>query len=302
MRHKKLVSLLAGLALMTGSSTLPSFLGVSDAQTRQEIVVLGAERPVVEQTYPPLLGKPPRQGTANINPLLCKRDDYNFCDMIKLTMDPQGKYSLYSVRVSLSWPPPRREQDADGNDNVDGNDMTLGVWEPDPSQVDPTYDGKVRGAWTGDNAYTHPEVVFVGTDSPDPKVFYLIVNNSSSQGAAAVNKGYTIRAEFIETDLGAIPGSNKKKGENSFSYTIPPPKTTPKSTDTGAPEPEETIKVKVPGADGELTEMTVPVFVKSANKKAEEGTSPVIPILIAIVLLGGGGFLYFFVWRRGRAA
>lgn len=303
MKTRRLTSTLLAYAIVASTAALPEFAGIASAQTRDEIVVLGAKNPVVEKTYPPLLGKPPRQGTANINPLLCKRDDYNFCDMIKLTMDPQGKYELYSVRVSLSWPPPLRAKDTQGHDNLDGNDMTIGVWEPDPDEVDPTYDGKTRGAWTGDNKYTHPEVVFVGTDSPDPKEFYLIVNNSSNEPAGAINKGYTIRAEFAETDLGAIPG---RRPGNTFSWTPPPVNVKPSSkptVDLGAPAPTETIKVKVPGPDGDLVEMTVPIFIKSASKGPEKnGSSPVIPILIGAVLVGGAAFLYLFVWRRRRAA
>ena len=304
MKAKVSFASLLTLVLFMGPAVGPTSVAIG--QTQPEIVVLGAERPVVEQSYPPLIGKPQRQGTANINPLLCKQPDYHECDIIKLTMDPQGRYTLYSVKVSLSWPAPRRVAKADGvtDDNVDGNDMTLGVWEPNPAEVDPTYDGKTRGAWTGANAFTHPEVVFVGTDSPEPKEFYLVVNNSSTQPAGAVNKGYTIRAEFVETDLGALPESKKKGGVTTFSYTPPPAKPSgPKSLDNG-PEPTETIKVKVPGPDGELVEMEVPIFIKSASaaKAPEDKGFPILPVVLGLIALGGGSFLYIFVWRRRRTA
>ncbi|MEO7804913.1 MAG: hypothetical protein ABIS18_11575 [Actinomycetota bacterium] len=303
MRRTKLIPLMVALVFATSSSTVPRFVGISEAVTRADISVLGKDRPIVEQSYPPIIATPPRQGTANVNPQLCKRDDYYFCDIIKLTTDPQGQYEVYSVKVSLSWPTPHRAAVNARVDNIDGNDLTIGVWEPDPTETDPSYDGKTRGAWTGGNKYIHPEVVFVGTDNPDPAVFYLIINNSSSQGAAAINKGYTLRVEFVEADLGGFSGPKKKGG--GFSYTPPVAKATPKPppSEPGAPQPKETISVKVPGPDGELTEIDVPVFFQSANAKApDKGTSPLIPILAVVGLGLGGAFLYFFVWRRRRAA
>jgi len=86
---------------------------------------------VVQRSYPALTPGPARQGTATVNPLVCKDPAFTYCDQIKLEINPAGKYFLYNVKVSLSWPNPKTK-----GTNETGNDLTIGVWEPNPAEVD----------------------------------------------------------------------------------------------------------------------------------------------------------------------
>lgn len=118
------------------------------------------------------------------------------------------------------------------------------------------------------------------------------------------NTGYKINVSWVVSNLSFPDAPKKDEPEPSFSPI--PAKTTTKppisgSTLTEPSDEQETITVKVPGPDGELIDVEIPL-VKAAgvSKKDAQGSSPLVPIVLGLFGLGGILFLYFFVWRRRR--
>lgn len=269
------------LVLLALASLLPT--PPASGTARDSLKVTGSA-PVMTKTYPAFIGNPPNTGTGNMNWQTCARV-HTYCDTIKLDIDPQEKVKFYSVVVTLSWPNPRTAQ------NTAGNDLNIAIWEPDPVVVYCCRNSRTT------NPTKHPEVVQVGTDNPEPASFTLIVDNT-----AGTNQGYTLKAEMVELKVATPPTAapfrprpvtprppSNDDSKIAQQLRIPTPQPTPR-------------KVLVPGPDGELTEVTLPILQSGNRRPAESGgINPIVPVALAIVLVGGGAAA-FLVIRRRRAA
>jgi len=117
---------------------------------------------------------------------------------------------------------------------------------------------------------------------------------------------YHMKAEIIPTDVPDV---------SDYDFSVPsgqyrPPPNASRDPDTGAlefssatkPAGGETEKldpVKVPGADGELTEHEL-LAVKGQATEEQRSRAPLVAAVVAVLALGAGTFLWFFIRSRRR--
>ena len=256
------------------------------ATNRGVFILTGSASPVTK-SYPAFTAPATNTGTGVMNPTTC-REVHKFCDQIIVRVDPEKRYFLYSVRVTLTWPNPKSAT------NTTGNDLNIAVWEQDPEIVYCCRNSRTT------STTDYPEFASFGTDNPDPADYILIVDNT-----AGTNTGYTLKAEFVPTELGPDYAGPDNGDDPQPSFSPIPRKTSSPAINPafdlgGANEDQETITVKVPGPDGELIDVEIPLVKAAGVSKKGETSSPVVPIILGILGLGFVLFLYFFVWRRRR--
>ena len=185
--------------------------------------------------------------------------------------------------------------------------MDLFVW-PDQYGNDETGGIEVG---MGRTATKHPEVVKVGEpagkDDPATKnwnesIYWITVVNYSG-----VNSGYKLKLEWAQEDLGTFPSFTRPGGSGSGGSFESGPSSAGKGSNPaafgpGATPPEQTEIVKVPGPDGELIEVEVPVLGAQAERRQTERTSPLVWVIAAVIVLGLGTFGFLFLRKRRRAA
>ena len=285
---RKSVSVLALSALV---GALFGIAGPAQASSRGSITI-SPSNPLVEKSYPGISAAKPGTPTtpfAQVRNCEDGKSNSTYCDNVDLKVEVPANYKpIYKVRITLTWDP--------GPTN---NDLSLWIWDFKGYLGQTEYD-PVGPAVASDTAAGKkpPRVAELG--EPPTKTFYIsIVNYGPS-----INSGYKLRVEWILVNLG--PDYAGPPGDDD---PIPAYKPTPESAKTRvnpaltAPfkEEVETITVKVPGPDGELIDVEIPL-VKAAGvaRTGETASNPVVPIILGLLGLGLVLFLYFFVWRRRR--
>lgn len=288
--------LLAGLALV--------LMGSEAGAVRREpgMKVTGAA-PSQTRTFPALTGTTPNEGTSITNHESCGRPATTFCDIVQVDIDPQGKYDLYHVLVTLTWP------NAKTNTNSAGNDLNVSVWQPEPT------DPQQRRIKSTSGGNQHPETLdFAEASDPDPSTYHLVTINR--QG---VNQGYTIKVEIVKDELPelpALPDDDSKPAPISQPSSGGSSGSISPSTAGGDPFSDLDLggaggrggpratprKVLVPGPDGTLIEQTLPVLARRTRTGSKDGgLNPilfgVVGVLVAANVAGG-----FYLVRRRRLA
>lgn len=229
----------------------------------------------ISGSFPALLTEyPHKQGSQFFTyrrPARCSVEKY--CDTMTFSVDkPKGYDELYEVVIRVSWTSP-------------DNDLDFYVWpDDDPALGGPVISGNSRGA-------SNQEEARMG--EPEAGKLWLTVVNFTG-----FNSGYSLSMFWRIQDLGEAD------------YNRPPQRTPPRSPtpdrrvsddDVGAGTfPQVTTSpIKVPGPDGELVEMELPVYVQAAEQERPKRSNPLIAIAISGVILLMLGF-GFFVWRSRR--
>lgn len=288
---RKSVSVLALSALV---SALFGIAGPAQANTRPSITI-SPTNTLVEKSYPGITAAKPETPTtpyAQVRNCDDGKANATYCDNVDLVVVVPANYKpIYKVKISLTWDP------GPANNNLSlwifdfKCDPYVGQCEYDP--VGPTVAGDTAAG------KKPPRLAEIG--EPPSKTFYMSVVN----GGPGPNSGYKFKVEWILINLGpdyagpdqgddAIPAYTPTR-ESDKTKNVNPALTAPFK------EEVETITVKVPGPDGELIDVEIPL-VKAAglSRKAETGSNPVVPIILGLLGLGMVLFLYFFVWRRRR--
>ncbi len=281
----KLLVIAQVLALL---GVLLSAVGLAEARTQPRMTI-SPSIGVVQRSFPAFTGfSPPRALATQIKNCRDGQQNATYCDHIPLTASVPPNYKpIHKVRISMTWNP---------GTGPAPNDLIMYLF-PDPEVA--VGDDELLNT-SGSNNDTAagkkpPREINVGEMSGN---FTLNVTNQN-----AGNTGYIIKLEWIVVNLGPdYPGPEKDDTQPSFSPT-PAKKAAPinPAFGLGPPDEEETITVKVPGPDGELIDVEIPL-VKAAGvaRKAETTSNPVVPIILGLLGLGLVLFLYFFVWRRRR--
>lgn len=257
---------------------------------------------VYEQEYLPIPAQNPV--TPNVqdqptepNPENCKT--LPSCDTIPMIIDIPADAS-YKLIITLSF------EHLEGGNDLDAyffND----VLEPDPTGQKsdtctpaPGEETRCKRFRMG-NAATggEPEVAkFADLYPTSPDNVYWIVINCFS-GATS----YKIKAEVSQPKLGVFDFDDPQRSPRAL---VSPSKSSPSKPVSGGstlpqvPEPvvDTGPKVKVPGPDGELTEMPLTAIKGQATPEKAPDRTPLIVITIAVVVMGLATFVFFKI--RGR--
>lgn len=279
---------LAVAQVLALAGVLLSIAGPADARTQPRMTI-SPSIGTVQRSFPAFQGfSPPRALATQIKNCRDGQQNATYCDHIPITAAMPPNYKpIHKVRISMTW-----EKVAPTN-----NDLIMYLF-PDPEAA--TDDALLNTAVGTDTAAGKqpPREIQVGEMAG---TFTLNVTNQN-----AGNTGYTVKLEWILVDLGPDYAGPDDGGSSEPSFSPAPakksgPPVNPAFNLDGAKEEEETITVKVPGPDGELIDVEIPL-VKAAglSKKGETVSNPVVPIILGLLGLGLILFLYFFVWRRRR--
>lgn len=289
---RKSVSVLAISALI---SALLGIAGPAQATSRGSITI-SPTTPLVEKSYPGITAAKPSTPTtpfAQVRNCDDGQANATYCDNVDLKVVVPDNYKpIYKVKISLTWDP--------GPAN---NNLSLWIWDfrCDPYVGQCEYD-PVGPAVASDTAAGKKPPREAELGEPPTKTFYMSIVN----GGPGPNPGYKLRVEWILVNLGPDYPGAPKDDDPIPAYTPVPQsaKTNYANPALTAPfeEEVETITVKVPGPDGELIDVEIPL-VKAAGvaRRAETTSNPIVPIILGLLGLGFVLFLYFFVWRRRRS-
>lgn len=272
-RRGLFATLTASLLLLTTAATVHA--------TDNGVMTISPSIGSVEKSFPPIPAAKPDTPTtffAQIRPHGCRTENAQYCDAVELHVDVPANYKKIAfVQVTLTYDP-----------GVAGNQMNLYLWADD--------DPALGGPLASDTGAHVPKIAKMG--DPPAGIYYITVVNSKPG-----NTGYKLKLEWGLTDLGP---SYKKS-------PTPAPSPTPKSKAAAGPpvgnsfdfdnqSKQETKLIKVPGPDGELIDMAVPIVkVKGTQRQTTRGIG-IVPIVLIGLGLSFAVFLYFFVWRRRGAA
>ncbi len=275
------------LALVAGLST---FSGVAPAGAfdRGDIKIsplIGQ----VENSYPGIAGVRPHTcdtPTVCSRPYAqtqypgCRQHNGAYCDAIRLEIErPEGYMDdLYEVWIDLVY-----------ERGVTNNKMDLYVFqEHDETDV-------VLGPSVVDNRTdTAPKSVRIG--APEPGALQITVVNERG-----VNNGYKLRVRWVEVDLGptfdtstdagtvpSVDGTNLEFKNTGSGPVLDD--STPIGFPDGAPERRATRKVMVPGADGELRAIEMPVVTRADRTAgASTGVSTALVFLVMVLMTSAAG-------------
>ena len=300
MRAIRFFGVLTATALLVAGQYLPA-----GARNQGNMGSFGPASPKLEKTFPPIPGVYPNQTTqghlfSSFSMVACRAATH--CDAVEATfdLDLDNAPGTWAVGLSLSYP------------NPSTNDVDLFAWANDSdSPGAPLTEPPCRNPADPDCHFVHPEKFLL--KEPDPGTFWLTVINDKG-----VNLGYTIAFEYFEgeLDLPPLPEGYRPAGQGAGSGgggggagangdTAPRSAFRPArapSFETEEPVKKETApEVKVPGADGELTDHELALLAAQSEER-RRGMSPLVPIAIGIVLLALGAFAFFYLRRRRAAA
>lgn len=267
---KRLIALGLALAVM-------ALGGPASANSRGKTTISPTSG-TFEGTYPSIPAqKPPGTFFTQVRPPGCSDGGANsqYCDTIQLEINvPEGYRELYYIGITLSYDVGATE-----------NRVDLYVW----SDNGPVFGGPV----VSDVGPHQPKRVKIG--EPPTGLYYITVVNSGG-----INSGYKLKVEWALTDLG--PDYKKNKDP------VPTPRPSPKKSVAPPPpisseaSPVTLKTVKVPGPDGELIEVAIPlVKTKGVSSQNDDRGNAILPLVLGLLGAGLLSFLYFFVWRRRRA-
>ncbi|HVE75403.1 MAG TPA: hypothetical protein VND22_01405 [Actinomycetota bacterium] len=302
-----LLSLLLSAMAMGGAPPAAAF-------DRGDMGTISPTSGPIEKSFPAIAATMPANGyTLKVNyvPANCGKPASSqaaYCDTHKFHVDTGGHDSLHFVRITLTWADPV-------NNNLD-----IYLW-PDSTVTGAGAQKECCGAQAthSNHATKYPEVLKLGEpdnknvpnnpdDDPtlyeyDETLWWITVINQKGANTG----GYKLLLEFGFEDLGEYPtfgrpgggggsgdfgGGSKSTGSKSTSF----------NPSNSEPPPEQTEKVKVPGPDGELIEVEVPVLGAQAVRRQQEQRSPLVWIIAAVLVLGFGTFGFLFLRKRRHAA
>lgn len=254
-------------------------------------------KPEMKKDYTPVLGFSPSGAQQAVNPRACGAA--NYCDTIRVDIDPEGSEASNSTRAILTWNNPKEY------------DLDLAVFTPSFSATGAEttaangYSPPIRDCKTlGKN---HPESCPVTADIPTDRplsqnYWYIVVNNLTDPNDAGVDLlGYRITVQFsfenfeefaIDEDLFFGGGGSQFEAETNFDETGG------LSLDSDEIPDVEASPITLPGSDGPLSDFDFDVLGESARKAKAKG--PLIPLVIAFVVLGAGSFGFFYLRSRRR--
>lgn len=280
---------------VAASSVVGLFLVPASATDQGHIGTI-TEGVVLEKEYPPIPGQYPHRQAPRFftftRPTGCREQNGVYCDTITFEVKKPKNYGeIFEVHVILTWGRPEE------------NDVDLAVWGDD----DTCCLGGPIATGQGDRPPTNNEDGTPGNDGfhpetaklsePEDGMFWVTVINDTG-----VNLGYTLQLVWKVVQLPPLPDFSPPGGGRGFS---PPPTVGAGGTGDGfglgdgGIEPSPTT-IKVPGPDGQMVERKLDVYLQAQSGDETGGFNPLIPITVAIVLLGAalGGF--FFLRSRNK--
>lgn len=299
MRRVLLLTLLCASTLVWAPS--------SGAVDHGDLGTMSPENQHMRFTATPIAGIYPNQagGTnpfAAFRPPTCRTVTY--CDSMQFEVSVPPEYArevLYGVTLTLEWENPRTE------DNPTGNDLDLFIWGDDgPAAGGPAT--KCGSPSTPECDEIYPEV-YAMTEPPDttaedadPAAYFITVVNHSG-----VNTGYTLSIDWFTFELEAPPsfvppkrgvtGQGGPTVQGPFTFDVSKP------TDLDrTPKPTPRV-ILVPGPDGELHEVELPILATGQRlPTSAERNDTAMWIVAAAVGAVVFGILAFVLIRRSRRA
>ncbi|HVE91917.1 MAG TPA: hypothetical protein VNE62_06425 [Actinomycetota bacterium] len=295
---RKLTALGVGLALAIGMVTGGSPAGATDRgelkispiikQVSKAYPAIAAVRPNACSTPAGCVSTPYAQTQAPG----CRDHNQAYCDAIRLHIErPEGYMDdLYEVWIDLAY-----------DRGIANNKMDLYVF----NDVDPIEEqGYVLGPSVVDNRKDEtPKSVRLG--APDSGTLSLSVVNERG-----VNSGYTLTVRWVEIDLG--PDYNLgDAGASAPSFSTPgsfgnagSPASIDDSTPIGYPDGKpiaaKTRKVLIPGPDGELRSVALPVIARGERSSAGSSGVSNFTVFLIMLLLTSAAAVGFFALRMRR--
>lgn len=269
------------------------FAVTAGAAEQGDLGTISPDNPTLEEEFPPIPGVYPREGAqffVRYKPETCRKSSY--CDAHHFTFELPSYPGTWGLVFTLTWSHPEE------------TDLDMFVWaDDDPALGPPISDPPCRNPTDEDCENLYPETF--GLTEIEPSTYYMsVVNDSAKPGEkTGIHTSYTLKIEYFEGEL-ELPPLPEFSPPSGRRFSPPPTVGGQDEGDGGfgltddSPEPSPTT-IKVPGPDGELVEMELPVYVEgAAARQQDEGVSPIVPITAAIVMLAAAVGGFFFVRKR----
>ncbi|HVE91916.1 MAG TPA: hypothetical protein VNE62_06420 [Actinomycetota bacterium] len=282
MRYARLLTVPVLATLLALTPVVPS--GAEDRGTVE--VGPGAS---FTNNYPPIPATaPPAPLFAQIRPPGCRDQNRAYCDAFKMEINvPENYQEIYQVEIVLDW-----------KKRTDTNRLNIHVWGTD----DPVSGAPVAQDNTATNK---PKRVLLG--EPEGTLWITIVN------FAGLNDGYSLTFNWKLVDLGALPPDpGSPDSAPSFSTDSPPAtRGLPQAGDSfGADDSAfggsdikptaRTRKVLIPGPDGELRSVALPVIARGERAAASPSGLSSFTVFLIMLLLTSAAAVGFFVLKAKR--
>jgi hypothetical protein len=271
---RRLLSVVLLSLLMLGPMAVPA--------TSEDRGYMGEVTPTksLSGKYPQiLLPYPHKQGNQFFTyrrPPRCRADRY--CDALEFDIKKPDDYAQLSyVEIRVTWTAPN-------------NDLDIYTWPDD----DPALGGPVAQGANRNTSGT--EIIKIEAESE--LIRMTVVNYDGSNVG-----GYEVRVTWQLESMAPLDLDSRPGGRGGFGSSSSPSGNPRAFADFGGSEEAgdrevTTTTVKVPGPDGQLIDMELPVYVES-EQDVESGVNLLIPGLVAAAILGvsAAAFLY---WRARR--
>jgi hypothetical protein len=271
-------------------------------------VNVGPNNPEVEHDYPPIPVNMPAANQdedvqdATMGPEQCKTAAY--CDTIPMSFSATpGQLTSFALQISWSLDA-RPEGDPAG---AGSTDLDIYLYK---DEIQTTRDQ--QGNATEEHVYTiegnaatshQPELILLADMRPSsPTLKYWIVVLQWSGTSP-----YHFKAKYAE---GSVPDLSEFEGIGNRPFKLPTgsafnPKTgalalKPKADEAVAEGPG-LPNVKVPGPDGELSDYGLLAVKGQATEQRRRNMTPLIVLVVALLILGGSTFAFFYVRSRRQA-
>ncbi|MBW3588173.1 MAG: hypothetical protein KY429_02005 [Actinobacteria bacterium] len=230
--------------------------------------------------YPQILLRyPHKQGGQFFTyrrPPRCRADRY--CDALEFDIKKPDDYAqLAYVEIQVTWTAPN-------------NDLDIYTWPDD----DPVFGGPVAQGANRDTSGT--EIIKIEAESEH--IWLTVVNYDGTNAG-----GYEVRVSWQLDSLPPLDIDKRPGGRGSFGSSSASSGRSPRAFgdfgefQEGAEPQVTTTPVMVPGPDGELIEMDLPVYVESEQAN-QSGPNLLVPAAIIAGILGILAAAFFY--RRSR--
>lgn len=291
------------------------------------------QEPTHERTYLPLVGLHPQQATAR-HPDRCRLAAVTYCDIVEVKIFDVNPDDLFQVLVFMTWPGPDKTdpqtgkviKDENGRTQKD-NDVDIYFWRErfvtivykegtttcgtPPSRSCRAKDTSISFADDQSAGIWHPEIVSLADLQPTGKQVELPIEDPEKEerryeenyyyvtplNSVGVNQGYTLKAVYRTNVLD--PYDFEFEG-GTFAFDPGPRRA---SAPVRVAEPKPTLSpVKVPGADGPLTEHELIALKGEWGEQGGGSNTPLIAGTIALLVIGAALGLFFFLRARRRGS
>lgn len=299
---KTRVSLLVGMIVAT--STL--FASPTSARDQGSAGAMSPKKQHIEFVGTPLAGvyagdAKPVQAYGEFRPPVCRTVTH--CDAVEFEVDYPKDYIrdvFFGITVTLTWDNPY-----DAKKNPTGNDLDLFLW----GDEEPSGPGPASRCAAPDDAPCEnimPEVIGI-TEPPnttaedaEPRAIFLTIVNHHG-----VNTGYTLNIDWYIFDLPPPPAFEPPERTTSFRESVQGPfdfKVTESREGVATPKPTPR-KILVPGPDGKLHEVELPIYAAGqrlgGTAERSNTTSWIVAGVVAALAVGA---LIFYLVRLDRRA